>query len=134
MTQMPRISLCGRKADKRMFRWHAPSISDVLSTRPRPTRESEAPEPAPVPVISCLGLWRLARRSLARWWRRLWAYQPNVLRLRWREAWVFEVLLAYQKTCPSALKAFISILMSPRLRQHRNNCADCERKQNSIAW
>lgn len=95
---------------------------------------AEAAVPAPVPVTFCLGLWRLARRSPVRWWLRLWAYQPNALRSRWRETWISEVPLAYQKTCPSALRAFIFILMLLRLRQHRNNCADCERKQNSIAW
>ena len=35
---------------------------------------------------------------------------------------------------PSALKAFTFILTLLRLRQHRNSYADCERKQNSIAW
>ena len=111
------------------------STSDVPSTMPRPTRESEAAVPAPVPVTFCLGLWRLARRSPVRWWLRLWAYQPNALkRSRWRETWISEVPLAYQKTCSSALRVFIFILMSMRLRPPRNNCMDCEKKRNSIAW
>jgi hypothetical protein len=94
---------------------------------------AEAAVPAPVPVTFCLGLWRLARRSPVRWWLRLWAYQPNALRSRWRETWISEAPLVSPKTCPSALRTFIFILMSPRLRQPRNNCADCERKQSSIA-
>jgi hypothetical protein len=28
----------------------------------------------------------------------LWAYRPNALRSRWRETWISEVPLAYQKT------------------------------------
>src|SRR6266566_5934509 len=94
----------GRKVGRRMFRWPARSTSGVPSTMPKPTRESEAAVPAPVPVTFCLGLWRLARRSPVRWWLRLWAYQPNALRSPWRETWIFEAPLAYQKTCPSALR------------------------------
>src|SRR5207245_10745044 len=108
--------------------------SDVPSTQPRPTRESEALVAALVPVTFYWALWRLARRSPVRWWRRLWAYQPNTLKLRWTATWISEAPSAYQKTCPSALRAFIFILMLLRLRQPRNNCVDCERKQNSIAW
>src|SRR6266576_3697238 len=85
-----------------------------------------------VPVAFCLGLWRLARRSPVRWWLRLWAYQPNALRSPWRETWIFEAPLAYQKTCPSALRAFIFILMLLLLRQPRNNCADCAKRQSNI--
>ena len=80
-----------------------------------------------------LGVWRLARRSPVRWWPRLWVYPPNALRSRWKETWIFAALSAYPKTCPSALKRFIFISMLLRLMQPRNNCAGCERKQNSIA-
>jgi choline kinase len=50
-----------------------------------------------------------------RWWLRLWAYQPNASRSRWRETWIYEVHLAYQKTCPSVSRAFIFNLMLMRL-------------------
>ena len=40
-------------------------------------KESGAQVPVPVPAIFCLELWRLAPRSLVRWWRPLWAYPPN---------------------------------------------------------
>src|ERR1700681_162378 len=117
---------------KRAFR--RSTASGVPSTMPKPTRESAAAVPAPVLVTFCLGLWRLVRKSPVRWWPRLWAYQPNALRSRSRETWIFEAPLAYQKTCPSALRAFIFILTLLLLRQPRSNCADCKRKQNSIAW
>src|SRR5713226_6543164 len=42
---------------------------------------------ARVPVTSCLGLSRLARRSPVRWWRLRWAYPPNGLKSRWMESW-----------------------------------------------
>src|SRR5712664_2444185 len=129
---MLRESLSGRKAGRRMFRLHARSILDVPSTTPKPTRVLEAPVSAPAPVTFCLGLWRLVRKSLVRWWLRLWAYQPNTLRSRWRETWIFEARLAYQKTCPSALRAFIFILMLLLLRQPRNNCADCAKRRSNI--
>src|SRR4030081_3890676 len=73
----------------------------------RPTKESGAPGPALVRATFCLGLWRLARRSPVRWWAQLWACQPNALRSRWKETWISEARLAYQKTCPPALRAFI---------------------------
>src|SRR2546425_10532889 len=93
-TQMLRKSLSGRKAGRRRFRLHARSILDAPSTRPRPTRESEAKVAAPVPETFCLGLWRPARRSPARWLLRRWAYRPNVLRLRPKGTWIFEARLA----------------------------------------
>ncbi len=45
-----------------------------------------------------------------------------------------DVPVGFEKTCPSALRAFIFILTLLLLRQPRSNCADCKRKQNSIAW
>ena len=42
--------------------------------------------------------------------------------------------LGISKDVPSALRAFIFILTLLLLRQPRSNCADCKRKQNSIAW
>ena len=45
-----------RKADRRMCRWHAPSILDVPSTKPKRTGELEGPAPA-LPVTFCLGPW-----------------------------------------------------------------------------
>ena len=62
------------------------------------------------------------------------AYPPSALRSRWKGTWIFEAPLAYQKTCLSALRPFDFILMSLRRRRPQNNCADCGRKQNSIAW
>jgi len=57
----------GRKVGRQMFRYHARLISDVPSTMPRPTKESEALVAAPVPVNSCLGLWRYAGNADADW-------------------------------------------------------------------
>ena len=48
------------------------------------------------------------------------------------ETWIFEARLAYQKTCPSALRAFIFILTLLLLRQPRNNCADCAKRRSNI--
>src|SRR3981189_620291 len=117
MTQMPRASLCGRKAGRRMSRGHALSISDAPSTRPRPTRESEAPAPARVPATFCLELSRLALRPTVRLGLPGWALQTDALRSQSRETWISEVPLVYQKTCLSALRAFIFVLMLSRQRQ-----------------
>src|SRR2546429_2141 len=53
-------------------------------------------------------------------------------RIMMREPWIFEARLAYQKTCPSALRAFIFILMLLLVRQPRNNCADCAKRRSNI--
>src|SRR4029077_20077402 len=119
---------------RRMFRSLARLISDGRSIRPRLTRASEAPVPALVLVIFYWGLWRLAPRSPARWWPQPWEYPPSALKSRWRETWIFGALLASPKTCPSALRTFVFSLILLHPRQRRNNYADCERKQNSIAW
>src|SRR5579863_3524122 len=134
MIQTPRRSPSAQKVDRRMFRWRAPSISDAPSTKPKLTRESEARVRGPVPEIFYSGLWRLARRSPVRWWQRRWPYRPNALKLRWRANWISEARLAYQKTCQLVLRRFILVLTLPHPRQHRNNFAACERRQNSIAW
>src|SRR5712672_2591838 len=133
MIQMLRASQSGQKAGRRTLRLPAQLISAAPSTKPRPTRELEARVPAPAPVTFCLGLWRHARRSPVRWWLQRWAFPPNESKSQWMATWIFEARLAYQETCPSALKAFVSILTLLHLKQQQNNSADCERKRNSIA-
>ena len=80
MTHRPRKSLSARKACRRIFLWHARSISDVPSTRPRPTRESEATVPAPVPA---------SRRSDHFWV----GHDPGTIaRVTWRTISVFPTI------------------------------------------
>ena len=115
-----------------MYRCHARSISAAPSTRPRPTRESAEPVLAPAPVTFCSEpspcaqiTCQMVAAAMGIPTERIEVTVEGDLDLRGT--------LGISKDVPSALKIFAFILMSLRLMQPPNSCADCERKQNSIA-
>jgi hypothetical protein len=133
MTQLRRKSESGRKVGRQTCRWHVRSISDVPSTKLRPTRVGGGGTGA------CSGDFLLgALAACAQITCQMVAAAMGIPTERIEVTVEGDLdlggTLGISKDVPSALRAFNFILTLMRPRQRRNNCVVCERKQNSIAW